>query len=174
MIGYSTQDDKHIGPVWVIYWLVEEDSANELSVAESLLSLGDDGYFKRWSMAKGMESSGTHDCLHMANLKKILLLINAPWIVSSISIAYFFHTFSDVMKVMRSTMQIPGRREKRNESLITTLSTAYTVCFFPDNTELFLLGTEEGFIHKVRNNLTFIPISYTICIYYLTIIIITM
>ncbi|CAL8073245.1 unnamed protein product [Orchesella dallaii] len=53
-----------------------------------------------------------------------------------------------VMKVGRSTMQVPGRREKRSESLITTLSIAYTVCFFANNSDLFLLGTEEGFIHK--------------------------
>ncbi|ODN02867.1 WD repeat-containing protein 78 [Orchesella cincta] len=101
----------HVGPVWQIYFLIQVDSSNDDVVEESMLSLGDDGFLKRWSITKGLEST-------------------------------------IVMKVGRSTMQVPGRREKRSESLITTLSIAYTVCFFPNNSDLFLLGTEEGFIHK--------------------------
>lgn len=101
----------HIGPIWQVYFLIEVDSSNEDVVIESMLTLGDDGLLKRWTIQKGLESQ-------------------------------------IVMKVGRSTIQVPGRREKRSESLITSLSIAYTVCFFPKNCDFFLLGTEEGFIHK--------------------------
>lgn len=111
----ATVDQKisygHLGPVWQVYWIIEVDSSNEDIELESMLTLGDDGLLKKWTINKGLES--------------VIL-----------------------MKVGRSTMQVPGRREKRSESLITSLSIAYTVCFFPKSSDLFLLGTEEGFVHK--------------------------
>lgn len=107
----ASLEEKHLGPIWQLCWLTEEDATSDGILRECLLSLGDDGIIRKWRLTKGLES-------HIA------------------------------MKITRSPMQIPGRREKRSESLITSRSTAYTLCFFPDSTDTFLIGTEEGFIHK--------------------------
>jgi len=54
-----------------------------------------------------------------------------------------------LLKVRRSPLKIPGRREKRAEALISQWSATYTVCFYPHDLTTYLIGTEEGFIHKV-------------------------
>lgn len=58
--------------------------------------------------------------------------------------------FLVMLKIRRSTLKIPGRRERRAEALISQLSASFTLCFYPDDFTQYLIGTEEGFIHKVK------------------------
>jgi len=66
----SAQDDKHLGPVWQIVWIIEEDTTRDDSITESMLTLGDDGLLKRWSLTKGFESSS--------------VLINTPYSIKQL------------------------------------------------------------------------------------------
>ncbi|CAG7823080.1 unnamed protein product [Allacma fusca] len=59
-----------------------------------------------------------------------------------------------MLRVRRSPMKIPGRREKRAEALTSNLSAAFSVCFYPKDWTQYLVGTEEGFIHKCSISFT--------------------
>jgi hypothetical protein len=62
-----------MGPVWQILWIIEEDTTRDDSITEYMLSLGDDGLLKRWSMIKGLESMGK--IVRKTNLAKPLKIV---------------------------------------------------------------------------------------------------
>jgi hypothetical protein len=59
-----------------------------------------------------------------------------------------------MLRVRRSPLKIPGRREKRAEALTSNLSSALSLCFYPKDWSQYLVGTEEGFIHKCSISFT--------------------
>ncbi|XP_061431660.1 LOW QUALITY PROTEIN: dynein axonemal intermediate chain 4 [Lethenteron reissneri] len=114
----SSESGKHMGAVWQVQWVRFEQGGGGEDRGETLTSISADGRVTRWAVRKGL------DCQDLMRLKRT------------------------GEGRTRRTAGVEGQRERKNEALIWRLACGTCVDFHPQDSNMYLAGTEEGFIHR--------------------------
>ncbi|UJR34108.1 hypothetical protein I4U23_021515 [Adineta vaga] len=109
---------KHTAPVWQLYWLGVEKSRDD-DTGEVLMSVSTDGRVTQWLLRKGFESND------FMKLKRIL-------------------TKQTIQR--RDNSREP--RISKSENLLYRASGGLCFDVCPDDSTIYLCGTEEGLIHR--------------------------
>lgn len=119
----------HLGPVWEIKWIEREYHAGE-ERSENIITSSTDGKVTQWMIRKGFES------VDLMKLKRIGK-----------------KTTPEQKDAQAQNQQGEGDAGKagqkmRGEAFISRFAGGLGFDFYPKNNNIYLVATEEGFIHK--------------------------
>ncbi|XP_014673002.1 PREDICTED: WD repeat-containing protein 78-like [Priapulus caudatus] len=79
--------------------------------------------------------------------EEILLSVSTDGLVLAWSMRKGFES-SVIMRLQRVATKQPGKKEKKGEAFISRMAGGYCFSFNPSDPNIYLVGTEEGLIHK--------------------------
>jgi WD40 repeat protein len=134
---------KHAGPVWQIQWTIKERSFGE-NQTEALVSIGVDGRVLQWTIRKGFES------IQLMKLKRMIQ--TKPANDQKLSQSKSKMLQQQKKQSNKKSKQKKGETDSGNidqqEGYISQHAPGLGFAFWESDTNIYLVCTEEGYIHK--------------------------
>ncbi|OWK53898.1 WD repeat-containing protein 78, partial [Lonchura striata] len=161
LLDSSASLNKHKGPVWQLRWVEQDRGAAAGDKGERLMCISGDGRVTQWFIQQRLDCSGEHlkllpltpaDILYTSSPTKPFRAAGHPKAarVPQSCLTKPPALCTDVMKIKRTESgkkKLPGERERKSEGPISQQAAGLCFDFHPEDSDVFLAGTEEGHIY---------------------------